>query len=153
MNDYIELIDKDLVCPKCNSYRVVKHGKSASGSVRYKCKYKFCGKTFSSLGNTLFFSSKVNINAWLAFLECILSGSSTQEACIVAKISPVTGVEWMKKTFKSLREYQNAIILGTTVYIDETYVHEDASKIYLLEEIGKVKKQPRGNEKKVTNNL
>ena len=95
----------------------------------------------------MFFSSKINLKAWFAFLECILSGSSTLEACIVAKISPVTGVEWMKKIFKTLNHYQENIILGKKVYIDETYVHEDSSKIYFLDDIGKikkVKKQPRG---------
>ena len=145
LNDYLELIDKDFECPKCNSNDVIKHGKNKSGSLRYKC--KSCGKTFSSLEDTLFFSSKVNIRAWLAFLECVLSGSSTQEACIVAKISVVTGAKWMKKIFKTLRDYQKDVTLGKTVYIDETYVHEDASKIYLLEEVGKIKKvrkQPRG---------
>ena len=55
---------------------------------------------------------------------------------------------YMEQSFR-----HHIFLLGMTVYIDETYVHEDASKIYLLEEIGKVKKQPRGNEKKVTNNL
>lgn len=145
LNDFIQLLDKKLVCPKCKSTDIIKHGKNRSGSIRFKC--KSCGKTFSSLDHTLFFSSKVNIKAWLAFLECILSGSSTLEACIVAKISTVTGVEWMKKVFQTIRNYQNEIRLGETVYIDETYVHEDSSKIYLLEDIGKikkVKKQPRG---------
>lgn len=65
----------------------------------------------------------------------------------MAKISPVTGSEWIKKIFKTLSMYQSNIILGMRVFIDETYVHEDSSKIYLLEDIGKikkVKKQPRG---------
>lgn len=38
------------------------------------------------------------------------------------------------------------IILYNTVYIDETFMHEDKLKIYYMEEIGKIKKvhkQPR----------
>lgn len=143
--DYMRLLNKELLRPNCKSIEIIKYGKNKSGSIRYKC--KSCGKTFSSLKDTLFFSSKINLKAWFAFLECILSGSSTLEACIVAKISPVTGVEWMKKIFKTLNHYQENIILGKKVYIDETYVHEDSSKIYFLDDIGKikkVKKQPRG---------
>ena len=116
--DYIRLLNKELLCPNCKSIEFIKYGKNKSGSIRYKC--KSCGKTFSSLKDRLFFSSKINLKAWFAFLECILSGSSTLEACIVAKISPVTGVEWMKKIFKTLNHYQENIILGKKVYIDET---------------------------------
>ena len=53
----------------------------------------------------------------------------------------------MKKIFKVLKNYQNDIVLDSSVFIDETYVHEDASKIEYKDEIGKikkVKKQPRG---------
>ena len=53
----------------------------------------------------------------------------------------------MKKIFAALSDYQSSITLDKTVYIDETDVHEDSSKIYLLEDIGKIKKvrkQPRG---------
>lgn len=52
-----------------------------------------------------------------------------------------------EKKFNVLKNYQDTIILGHTIYINETYVHEDKSKIFLLDEIGKVKKvkkQPRG---------
>lgn len=102
--DYLHLLSKELYCPNCRSTEIIKYGKNKSGSIRYKC--KSCGKTFSSLKDTLFFSSKINLKAWLTFLECILSGSSMLEACIVAKISTVTGVKWMNKIFKTLNHYQ-----------------------------------------------
>lgn len=53
----------------------------------------------------------------------------------------------MKKIFKALKNYQDGIVLDSRIFIDETYVHEDASKIEYKEEIGKIKKarkQPRG---------
>ena len=52
-----------------------------------------------------------------------------------------------EKIFQTLRSYQSNIKLENIVYKDETYVHDDSSKIYLLEEvrkIKKIKKQPRG---------
>ena len=137
--------DCPLVCPKCRSTKVIKHGKSKNGTQRFTC--KLCGKTFNCANNSLFFASKVNIKAWLTFLECLLSGTSTVVACISAKISQVTGALWLNKIFLTLREYQNTIVLSGEIFIDETYVHEDSSKIFYHEEIGKirkVKKQPRG---------
>lgn len=145
VSDYIHLLNRNSSCPHCGSNDVIRYGTNKSGSLRYQC--KSCNKTFSSLKESLFFSSKVNISAWFAFLECLLSECSAREACIVAKISPATGSQWTKKVFQTLKKYQSSIILDSFVYIDETYVHEDTSKTYLLDEIGKikkVKKQPRG---------
>lgn len=144
---YLELIGKErkLECPVCHSTNILKNGKDKNDTQRYKC--KDCNKNFNVAENTLFFSSKVNIKAWLAFLECILNGTSTNAACMTAKISVVTGSAWMKKIFIALKGYQDSITLDKTIYIDETYVHEDASKIEYKEEIGKVrkvKKLPRG---------
>lgn len=149
-NDFLnleKLLENEipLKCPKCNSINVISHGKDKNGTHRYKC--KDCNKTFNIAKNSLFFSSKVNVRAWFSFLECILSGTSALAACITAKISPVTGSEWMEKIFLVLKDYQESIVLGTEIYIDETYVHEDKSKIFYYDEIGKikkVKKQPRG---------
>lgn len=47
----------------------------------------------------------------------------------------------------SLKYYQDEIVLDKEVFIDETYIHEDKSKIFYYEEIGKIKKvrkEPRG---------
>ena len=40
----------------------------------------------------------------------------------------------------SVKSYQDEIVLDKEVFIDETYVHEDKSKIFYYEEIGKIKK-------------
>lgn len=130
--------ERKLECPGCHSIKALKNGKDKNGTQRYKC--KDCGKNFNILENTLFFSSKINIKAWYAFLECILNGTSVKAACMTAKISLVTGSFWMKKIFKALKTYQDNILLDKTIYIDETFVHEDASKIEYKEEIGKIRK-------------
>ena len=136
---------KKIKCPKCHSSDISKNGKDRNGTQRFVCKN--CGKNFNIAAGTLFFSSKINIKAWYAFLECILNGTTVSAACTTAKISTVTGSAWMKKIFKVLENYQNDIVLDSPVFIDETYVHEDASKIEYKDEIGKIKKvrkQPRG---------
>lgn len=138
--EYDKLLEqyREPECPRCHSDSFIKYGLSKNGTPRYQCKE--CGKTFNCASNTLFFSSKVNITAWFSFLECLLNGTSVRSACTTAKISVVTGTAWMKKIFAALSDYQSLITLDKTVYIDETYVHEDSSKIYLLEDIGKIKK-------------
>ena len=148
-HDFIALeklfLNNEICCPACGSTSHIGHGKDKNGVQRYKC--KDCGKTYNIVTNSLFFSSKVNIQAWFAFLECLLSGASTAEACIAAKISPVTGSKWVRKIFIVLKDYQANILLDQEIYIDETFVHVDSSQIYYHEEIGtrkKVKKKPRG---------
>jgi transposase-like protein len=140
------LNENEIVCPKCGSTNFISHGFDKNKTKRYKCKE--CNSTFNEAKNTLFFSSKINLEAWFVFLECLLSGSSTSEACINAKISKVTGSKWMKKIFITLKNYQDSILLNNgDIYIDETYIHVDESKTYRLEEEGKikkVKKLPRG---------
>ncbi len=141
-----KMISRDSIkCPRCNSVDYINYGKDKNGSKRYQCKK--CNKTFNAISNTIFFSSKINLKARFSFLESLLSGTSVRAACIVSKISLVTGSEWLNKIFISLKKYQNNIVLDKNVYIDETYVHEDKSKIYYLAEIGKIKKvrkEPRG---------
>lgn len=142
---YETTLQRKIICPKCNSNSFISYGHDRNGTRRYKC--KLCGKLFNFSTDSLFFSSKVNLKAWFTFLECILSETSTKVASITAKISTITASKWLEKVFWSLRNYQDNIILNKEVYIDETYVQEDKSKIYLLEETGKVKKtrkQPRG---------
>lgn len=137
--------DRALECPACQSTKISKNGKDRNGTQRYKC--RDCGKNFNIAQNSLFFSSKVNIKAWYVFLESILNGTSVKAACTAAKLSMVTAYRWMDKIFEVLKNYQDTINLNNVVYIDETYVHEDTSKVEYLDEIGKVKKvkkQPRG---------
>ena len=67
-----------------------------------------------------------------------MNDTSVRAACLVAKISPVTGSAWIKKIFFILKDYQDSICLGKEVFMDETSVHEDKSKIFYYEELGKI---------------
>lgn len=139
------LNEKEIECPKCKSKNIKVHGYDENAIKRYKC--KDCLKTFNLFTNTLFTSSKINIKAWFAYLECLLSGTSVKAACLTAKISLPTGSNWLNKIFIVLNNYQENIKLNKNIYIDETYVHVDSSDIVYFEEVGKikkVKKQPRG---------
>ena len=135
----------EITCPYCKSPDFTKHGKDKNGVERYKC--KSCGKTYNNLCNSLFFSSKINIKSWYAFLECILSGSSNHVAMLTAKISRPTSSQWMKKIFKALENYQNSIRIGGKIFVDETYVHVDKKDKVVLDDTRKdsdVRKELRG---------
>lgn len=123
---------------KMSLYQYCEKRKDKNGTQRFIC--KDCGKNFNIAAHILFFSSKINIKAWYSFLECILSGTSVSAACATAKISAVTGSAWMKKIFIALKNYQETIVLDSPIFIDETYVQEDVSKIEYKEGIGKTKK-------------
>ncbi len=147
LEDYEKILNEEhkMACPNCGSVIISKNGKDKNGTQRYRC--SDCKKRFNSTQKSLFYSSKVNIDAWLIFLEGIINETSIKAACTNAKISIVTGTSWIRKIFKVIRDYQDSIILSGTIYIDETYVHEDASKIYYKEDVDDetgIKKQPRG---------
>ena len=122
-NNILEI--KDTKCPNCGSYTFISNGHTKNGTQRYKC---LCGKVFSAASNSLFFGTKVNINAWYSFIEGIVSETSTKAACIKAKISYTTGHYWMKKIFKVLEMFQDNIVMSGDIYLDETYVGVEESK-------------------------
>lgn len=127
-SDYIsELDSKTNKCPCCNSELIIKYGKTKNNTQRYKC--RICSKVFNKANNSLFFSSKVNYNAWQSFLEGLLSEMSIKAACIKAKIAYPTGKYWVNKIFSSLNDYQDNIKISGNVYIDETYISVEKSKI------------------------
>lgn len=132
-------------CPRCGSSGFKRYGKSKSGAQRMMCRK--CGRTFNAVARTPFFGSKVNIAAWMAFIECLLSGSSVKTACIEAKVSQPTGSAWASKIFDAIDGYQDSIRLSGRLWADEAYVDVDTSERYVKQEIGKVKKvrkKPRG---------
>lgn len=108
MNNFLEikhlLVDNNdnlIGCPYCQSNKVIHYEKNRK---RYATlSIQNCNKTFNLSSKSLFFSSKVNILAWYSFLKCILSGTSTSTAFIKAKISFVTGAQWMKKNLMCLK--------------------------------------------------
>ena len=120
ISEFIGLVQQKKSCPFCDSSNFKKNGKYKNGNQKYIC--KDCGKTFSDSTNTFFFSSKVNIRAWFAFVNSIVSNSTLDAACQNAKIARNTGFIRRKRIFLALQNYQNDIILDNKLSIDETYI-------------------------------
>ena len=134
-----------LMCPRCGSREKIAFGKTKNGTKRFRC--SGCGRTYNAASRTPFFASKVNVSAWMSFLECLLSGSSVKTACVTAKISRPTGSAWMAKIFEAIEHYQDSILFSGRIWIDETYVDVNSSDRVEKDEIGKIRKvrqKPRG---------
>ena len=115
ISEFIGLVQQKKSCPFCDSSNFKKNGKYKNGNQKYIC--KDCGKTFSDSTNTFFFSSKVNIRAWFAFVNSIVSNSTLDSACQNAKIARNTGFIRRKRIFLALQNYQNDIILDNKLVL------------------------------------
>ncbi len=88
-----------VLCPDCGSDDVVKHGPSAAGKQRYKCRNADCCRcTF--IQRYSYRAYEPEVQAQIA--EMALNGSGIRDTARVLKISPTTVIEHLKK--KSLSE-------------------------------------------------
>lgn len=119
--------NNNINCPRCNNSNYIKYGHTNNGTLRYRCKE--CGKVFNLINKSLLFSSKVNISAWLSFIEGIVSETSIKSAARKSKVSLPTASYWMKKIFFALKGYQDEINIDGMFYLDETYYSKEKSKL------------------------
>ena len=115
------------ICPRCHCSDYIKYGHGKNGVQRYRC--RICDEAFNSVSSSLFFASKINLDAWFVFIECILNQTSVKAASMTAKISIPTGYYWLSKIFRAIRNYQETILLTGEVYFDETYISVNESII------------------------
>ena len=85
-------------CPTCNSTNTVKHGKTAEGKQRYKCRNAQC--------NRHSFVLEYSYRGYLPDVkqqigEMALNGSGIRDTARVLKISPTTVIEELKKRSSS----------------------------------------------------
>jgi transposase-like protein len=83
-----------ILCPDCQSSDVVKHGQSAAGKQRYKCRNPECRR-----------STFIHHYSYRGYLpevkqqitEMALNGSGIRDTARVLSISPTTVIEELKK--------------------------------------------------------
>lgn len=124
--DWINSIAVD-ECRYCHGGNIFRRGKTATGLRRYQC--KGCGRTFTPVTNTIFDSHKIPISQWLDFLFDIFGYSSFHLASKGNRNADNTTKYWIRKVFLVLQGYQDDIMLGGNVYIDETFYSERARDI------------------------
>ena len=85
-------------CPECNSPNIVKHGKTAEGKQRYKCRKGDCTRH----SFVLEYSYRVYLPAVKQQIcDMAMNGSGIRDTARVLKISPTTVIEALKKRSSS----------------------------------------------------
>ena len=126
-------------CPHCGSVRIRKCGKRKDGVQTYQCLDPSCGKRFNPLTNTVFDSRKIPLTEWAEYLIHLFEYHSVSSAASDNRNADATGFYWLEKVFIVLRGYQDSVMLGDLVWIDETYVSEKRSKLVLGKDGKKLK--------------
>lgn len=111
---------KATCCRRCGSENFQRYGKTGNGMIRYRC--NDCGRTFCVTTNTIFDNHKVSISERLDFLLTIFGHGSFSLTSKSNRNAYNTTRYWIDKVFLVLKGYQDGIVLGDVVYIDETYL-------------------------------
>jgi transposase-like protein len=89
------MILEPLCCPKCHTTDVVKHGKSAEGKQRYRCRNAECSRA-SFILNYRYRGYLPEVKQQIA--DMAVNGSGIRDTARFLKISPTTVIEELKKT-------------------------------------------------------
>lgn len=122
-------------CPFCGSEKFKRSGYTDSGVQRYKC---ICGKAFLPTTGTIFDEHKLSISEWMEYCLNLFRHVSITADSWNNKNAFNTSRYWLQKLFLTLEGVQDSIVLGGTVWLDETYYrvrsedvehNEDGSKL------------------------
>ncbi len=88
------MVLEPVLCPACQTTNVVKHGKSAEGKQRYKCRNSECYRsTFVQQYSYRGYLKEVKQQ----IVDMAINGSGIRDTARVLKISPTTVIEELKK--------------------------------------------------------
>lgn len=119
-----ERFSDGLVCPRCGGKHIHKH--SCYGKEHNKQRYRCadCGKTFSLTTKTVFYQSKLPIETWLAYADCMIDGKSLRECAKEVDVCLKTAFYMRHKILSALRENIGVDHLSGIIEMDETFVAE-----------------------------
>ena len=109
-----------LHCPHCDSQLVVRNGKQADGTQRYRC--RACGKTFQASTSTVLGSRlKKHVNALRKYVHCMCLELPIRRTAEECGISIPTAFAWRHRILDTLaKTLENALLQGVIEY-DETF--------------------------------
>ena len=88
------MVLEPVLCPSCQGRDVVKHGSSAEGKPRYRCRNQECERCTFILNYT-YRGYLPEVKQQIA--DMAVNGSSIRDTARVLKISPTTVIEELKK--------------------------------------------------------
>lgn len=110
---------KGRMCPYCKSNRVVRYGKTDTGSQRYMCRK--CHRTFNIRTGTILASSKEPLDVWRRYVSCMMNGYTIKMCCEDCGISNKTAFDWRHRILDALSTYNDDLVLDGIVEADEAY--------------------------------
>ena len=109
---------KPACCPYCGSEDFIGKGYDSLGVQRYQC---VCGRRFKPTTGTIFDSRKIPISEWIEFCLNIFRYISLNADSWNNRNAISTSKYWLEKLFLTLDGWQDQIVLGKKVWLDETY--------------------------------
>jgi transposase-like protein len=105
-------------CPFCGSEKFKKKGYTVSGVQRYICT---CKKSFLPTTGTIFDEHKLSIGEWMEYCLNLFRHVSITADSWNNKNSFSTSRYWLQKLFLTLEGVQDSIVLGGSIWLDETF--------------------------------
>ncbi|MGR5096971.1 IS1595 family transposase [Vibrio maritimus] len=107
-------------CPHCHAMNFIKHGVTAKGIQRYRC--KDCKKTFCSLTGTPLFKMRME-DKWLAYVSMMWDGVPLRKIAARLRITLRTAFFWRHRFLKMPNQNQPASFTGI-IEADEAFLPE-----------------------------
>lgn len=109
------------VCVHCGSLCIVKYGK-VGDSQRYRC--KDCMKTFNTLTFSSLSYSKLSLDFWVKYAECMISGYSIRKTAATLGVCVKTAFYMRHKLLDCIRAYIGTEDVEGIVELDECFLPE-----------------------------
>ncbi|PRR84410.1 IS1/IS1595 family N-terminal zinc-binding domain-containing protein [Clostridium vincentii] len=111
-------------CPICGHDKYIKYG-FYSGVQRYKCKNRYCEKTFSLSTNFIWSYSKKSPEKWAEFIELMLAKKTLRYCAKKLEINLSTAFYWRHKVLKGLTFHNIPKYLYGDVHIGKAIMREN----------------------------
>lgn len=110
---------KAMICPQCNSERIIKDGHTKTGVQTYKC--KDCQHRFNDASNTMLANCKLTYEQLTIYFECMDNHLSIRKTAKKMKVSTNTVFLLRHKTLSALSVFRKQKSLNGSVEADELY--------------------------------
>lgn len=105
-------------CPYCNGKHIQRNGK-ARGYQQYIC--VDCKKYFSATTNTIISCTKLPLEKWNKYIECMMTNLSIRKCAEICGINKNTAFLWRHKILDALQSMAESVVLNGIVEGDETF--------------------------------
>ena len=105
-------------CPHCDGKHIQRNGK-ARGYQQYIC--VDCRKYFSVTTNTIISCTKLPLEKWKKYVECMMANLSIRKSAEICGINRNTAFLWRHKILDALQNMAESVVLSGIVEGDETF--------------------------------